>query len=140
MGLHTFFTGSDATTIAVNETIQNDPNLVAAGMGHVPGSNGTALALADLQDVGQTELGGSSIREFWRNAVTSLAVKAGAANDAVKSSALVRESLAAQVQAVSGVSLDEETINLLMFQRQFQAAARFIAIIDETLQTLLSII
>ncbi|MEE9129553.1 MAG: flagellar basal body rod C-terminal domain-containing protein, partial [Phycisphaerales bacterium] len=140
LGLHTFFTGADASTIAVNETIQNDPNLVAAGAGHVPGSNGTALALADLQDVAHTELGGSSLREFWRNAVTSLAVKAGAANDAVKSSALVRESLAAQVQAVSGVSLDEETINLLMFQRQFQAAARFIAIIDETLQTLLSII
>ncbi len=140
LGLHTFFTGSDASTIAVNETVQNDPNLVAAGAGHVPGSNGTALALADLQDVAHTELGGSSLREFWRNAVTSLAVKAGAANDAVKSSALVRESLAAQVQAVSGVSLDEEMINLLMFQRQFQAAARFIAVIDETLQTLLSII
>ena len=44
-----------------------------------------------------------------------------------------------QVQAVSGVSLDEESINLLTFQRQFQAAARFIAVIDETLQTLLSI-
>ena len=44
------------------------------------------------------------------------------------------------MQAVSGVSLDEEVINLLTFQRQFQAAARFIAVIDETLQTLLSII
>jgi flagellar hook-associated protein 1 FlgK len=40
---------------------------------------------------------------------------------------------------VSGVSLDEESINLLTFQRQFQAAARFISVIDETLQVLLSL-
>ena len=140
LGLNTFFTGADASTIGVNAAIQNNPNLVAAGAGHVPGSNDTALELADLQDVSFGELGGTSLRGFWRDAVTGLAVKAGAANNAVESSSLVRESLSAQVQAVSGVSLDEEVINLLTFQRQFQAAARFIAVIDETLQTLLSII
>ena len=107
LGLNTFFTGDDAASIGVNETIQANPRLVAAGTGHVPGSNGTALQLADLQDVSFNELGGTSIRGFWRNAVTSLAVKAGAANDAVESASLVRESLAAQVQAVSGVSLNE---------------------------------
>ena len=71
--------------------------------------------------------------------VNALEVQAADSNTAVNASRLVRESLAAQIQAVSGVSLDEETINLLMFQRQFQAAARFIRVIDEMLQTLLSI-
>ncbi|MCI0344986.1 MAG: flagellar hook-associated protein FlgK, partial [Chloroflexi bacterium] len=66
-------------------------------------------------------------------------VKTAAADLSAESAALVRENLAAQVQTVSGVSLDEEAINLLTFQRQFQAAARFIAVIDETLQTLLSL-
>jgi flagellar hook-associated protein FlgK len=37
------------------------------------------------------------------------------------------------------VSIDEESINLLMFQRQYQAAAKYISIIDETLKTLLAI-
>jgi flagellar hook-associated protein 1 FlgK len=71
--------------------------------------------------------------------VNGLAVKAAGANAAAESSRLVRESIGAQVQAVSGVSLDEESINLLTFQRQFQAAARFINVIDEALRTLLSI-
>ncbi len=52
----------------------------------------------------------------------------------------MRASLDAQIQSVSGVSLDEESINLLQVQRQFQAAARFIAVIDETLQTLLAMV
>jgi flagellar hook-associated protein 1 FlgK len=40
---------------------------------------------------------------------------------------------------VSGVSLDEEAIDLMSLQRQFQAAARFITVIDEAMQVLLSI-
>jgi flagellar hook-associated protein 1 FlgK len=66
-------------------------------------------------------------------------VRAATANESVESSELVREGLYSQIQAVSGVSLDEESINLLTFQRQFQAAARFISVIDETLQILLSL-
>jgi flagellar hook-associated protein 1 FlgK len=139
LGINTFFTGQTAATMGVNQTIEDNPNLLAAGAGHVPGSNGTALAIADLQNAPLTDLNGRSLREFWQDSVNSLAVKTAAANLTADSSALVRDSIAAQIQAVSGVSLDEESINLLTFQRQFQAAARFIAVIDETLQTLLSL-
>jgi flagellar hook-associated protein 1 FlgK len=41
---------------------------------------------------------------------------------------------------VSGVDADEETLNLIQFQRQYQAAARFINVVDEMLQTLIGII
>ncbi|MHC4414922.1 MAG: flagellar hook-associated protein FlgK [Planctomycetota bacterium] len=139
LGINTFFTGKTASSMDMNQAVLDDPNLVAAGAGHVPGSNDTALAIADLQNTELEALGNRSLRQFWQDSVNSLAVRTAAANAAVESSQLVRESLAAQIQAVSGVSLDEESINLLMFQRQFQAAARFISVIDETLQTLLSI-
>ena len=42
-------------------------------------------------------------------------------------------------QAQAGVNLDEEMTNMLMFQRAYQAAARFMASVDETLDTLLRI-
>ena len=63
----------------------------------------------------------------------------GAARTRYESSVLVRESLEAQNQTVSGVSIDEEAIDLMTLQRQFQAAARFITVIDEAMQVLLSI-
>jgi len=139
LGVNTFFTGSTAADIDVNQTLLNDPNMLAAGGGHVAGSNTTALTMADLQNVKFTELNGQSLREYWQLSINALAVKADAANSAVESSALVKDSLNAQIQSVSGVSLDEESINLLTYQRQFQAAARFISVIDEAMQTLLSI-
>jgi flagellar hook-associated protein 1 FlgK len=41
--------------------------------------------------------------------------------------------------AVSGISLDEEAMNLLKFQRAYEANARFFQVIDSTLETLLSL-
>jgi flagellar hook-associated protein 1 FlgK len=140
LGINSFFGGSDATDIAVNQAIVDDPRLLASGQGHVGGSNGTALAIAALETLGVDSLGGRSIRGFWQSATTDLAVRTQAANTRAESAMLVRESLDAQIQAVSGVSIDEESINMLSYQRQFQAAAKYIATIDETLQTLLTII
>lgn len=140
LGVNTFFTGRGASDIAVREDLRDDPSLLAVGLNHVAGSNDTALAIANLQDSALDSLGGKSLREFWQNSVNELAVKTGSANAAVQSAALVRESLSSQIQAVSGVSLDEESINLLTFQRQFQAASRYISVIDESLQVLLSLV
>ena len=40
--------------------------------------------------------------------------------------------------SVSGVSLDEEMVDLMRFQRAYQAAARIISVIDEMLDTLIN--
>jgi flagellar hook-associated protein 1 FlgK len=140
LGVNSFFGGSDASDIAVNEALATDPRLLASGRGHVAGSNQVALDIAGLENLSIDALGGRSLRGFWQSATTDLAVKTQSANTRAESSRLVRDSLEAQVSATSGVSIDEESINMLSYQRQFQAAARYISTIDETLQTLLSIV
>lgn len=139
LGLGAFFSGRDAGDIAVSNALLNDSSLLASGINGIHGSNGTALAMVALQEKPLEALGGRTLRAFWQGSVNDHAVRAAAASNAAESSRLVRENIAAQHQAVSGVSLDEEAVNLLAFQRQFQAAARFVAAIDEVMQTLLSI-
>lgn len=139
LGINTYFTGRNAADISINQRLVDDPSLLAVGDSHVNGSNGTALAIANLQDAKLDSLNGRSLREYWQQAVSNTATRSGAAYSAVEASSLVRESLGAQMLAVSGVSLDEESINLLTFQRQFQASARFITVIDEMIQTLLAL-
>lgn len=41
-------------------------------------------------------------------------------------------------ESVMGVSIDEETINMTKFQKAYQAAARFMTVIDETLDVLIN--
>ena len=72
------------------------------------------------------------------------AQQVGAASQAASTQAsadtLVRQNLEAQQQAISGVSVDEESINMLNYQRQYQGAAQYITVVDQMTQTLLAMI
>lgn len=140
LGVNTYFTGEDASDIGVNEILVGDPGFLAAGSDHLRGSNGTALGIADLKTRALDSLDGRTLIQVWTSSVESLAIRSRTAIGQAASSRLVRESLEAQRAAVSGVSLDEEAVNLLNFQRQYEAAARYINAVDELMQVLISIV
>ena len=138
LGMNTFFAGNDATDIHINTTLLNDTHLVAAGQEHVSGDNRNALALAGLRSVPVDSLG-LSLTDFWNNHIEDQAVRLGQLEQEFLSNTVVRENLEAQVQQVSGVNSDEEAINLLSFQRTFQASARFLTVVNEMIDTLLQL-
>jgi flagellar hook-associated protein 1 FlgK len=142
LGVNTFFTGSTAEDIAVRADLSQDPNLLATGRttGGNPSANGGALAIAQLKTTAISELGGVTFNDSWDQAVQSIAVRTSAARTNAGAAKVVRENLDAQRSSLSGVSLDEEAINLLNSQRHYQASARFITVVDELTQTLLSLV
>ncbi|MFK7960266.1 MAG: flagellar hook-associated protein FlgK [Phycisphaerales bacterium] len=140
LGMNVFFTGTGATDMDVHQDLLDAPGRLSVGADHISGSNGTALAIVALESQDLQDLNDQSLREYWQNSVNQLAVRAGQARDSVETNGLVAESLKAQLQSISGVSIDEETINLLGYQRQYQAAARFVQTINDTLQELLNIV
>jgi flagellar hook-associated protein 1 FlgK len=142
LGINTYFTGQDASDIGVRQELLDEPGRLNTGwtIGGQPTDNGVALAIAQLADQGIAALGGASIQGAWQDAVVSIGLRTDAALTRAEATTLVRESLEAQRAAVSGVSIDEESINLLTYQRQYQGAARFIAAVDEMTQTLIQLI
>lgn len=138
LGLNTYFTGENAADIGVNEILEDDSSLLAVGADHIEGSNDTALNISKLSAESQSELGGETIEDFWRSRVESQALRQGQAQTRLFSAQTIRESLEAQVAVVSGVSLDEEAINLVKFEQQYQAAARFVSTVDRLMQELLA--
>lgn len=142
LGINSYFTGEDASNIAINAELEREPGRLRVGR-LVNGElieNATALAIASLQDSAQIGLAGESFRGFWLGGVQRVAGEASSALSRDGASTIIRESLEAQRASVSGVSLDEESIDLLNFQRQYQGAARVISIADELLQTLIAIV
>ncbi len=142
MGVNAFFTGTGSSDMAVLRDLIDDPTRLSVGR-YENGAfveNGTALALVGLQETGLAALQGRSFNDSWRDASYAVAVKASSAETQAASDSLVRENLEAQRAGVSGVSTDEESINLITYQRQYQGAARLISIADELMQTLLSVI
>jgi len=140
LGINTFFTGSDSFDIGVNSAIKNNVGLLAAGQGNVSGDNRNAIALEDVREAGFAEIGGLSLTGMWSRHVENIAIQLDQANRQVEADTVVRDALEAQQQNVSGVNADEEAINLLTFQRVFQASAKFLSIVDEMLETIMGII
>jgi len=129
-----------AALIELNSEIDGSPSRVAAGATGAPGDNETALALADLAETTIMNGGTETASEFYRKTVARL----GASIQEVDRASQFQDNLVRQVQAeidtVSGVSLDEEAANLIRFQQSFQAASRLIAVSDELMETVIGLV
>ena len=138
LGVNTFFSGEDARDIGVRDGLVSDPQRLVAGASE--GSNEAALAIARLRETPVDSLGGVTLLEGWRRTTDAVAVETASARTERAASEQVRASLEAQHATVSGVSIDEETINLIAYQQQYQAAARLISTVDELTQILISLV
>ncbi|MDX2017795.1 MAG: flagellar hook-associated protein FlgK [Planctomycetota bacterium] len=142
MGVNSYFAGSTAGDIAVRQDLVSDPTKLMVGR-VVNGTfveNGNALEFVKLQDTALAGLGGRSIKQSWADTAQSIGLQAAGAETLAGSTSVVRTSLEQQRSSIAGVNVDEESINLLSFQRQYQAAARVIQVADELTQALLAIV
>ncbi|MDX2130477.1 MAG: flagellar hook-associated protein FlgK [Planctomycetota bacterium] len=142
LGVNSYFTGTDGASIAVRSDLSQDASLLMGGR-IVDGQfveNGTALEVAGLQSRSIDALAGRSILDHWRDGVQLVGSMAASARSNAEAAAVVREGLEAQRSSVSGVSIDEEALNLLDFQRQYQAAARIVSVAEQLTQTLLELV
>jgi flagellar hook-associated protein 1 FlgK len=114
--------------------------LLAAAKNGESGDNQTARAIAALETAAIKSLDGATIKETYQGMVNQVAVASSTAKTSAEAALVVRETLEAQREALSGVSLDEEAINLMRQQRAFQGAARLVAAIDELMKTVLSLV
>lgn len=140
LGINALFKGDNAFDIEVNFDLLETPGALAVGQDFLPGDNGVALAIAALRDDPIDDLDGLSLSQYWSRHVEDIAVKAAQARDANEAAGIVEDNLSKQQQAYAGVNADEEAIDLIKYQRAYQASARFISTIDEMFQTLLSIV
>jgi flagellar hook-associated protein 1 FlgK len=130
-----------ADNLFLDAAVDGQPDAIAAaqGLAAIPGDNRNALALAALSD--SDLMGGSSqtFSEYWRASVGQL----GAGLSGAKREQEFHQSRLSQLdtmrESVSGVSIDEEMIELTKAQRAFEAAAKIIQTGDELLETVLAL-
>jgi len=132
-----FFAGNGAADLTMALT---DPRGVAAALSSNPGDNTNAQALLALGDAQLPALGGATLGDFFGGIQSQAGALARSADDQVTIEQNVAQSLDAQRDAISGVSLEEEFTDLIRFQRGFQAAARLITVSNSMLDDLLGLV
>jgi flagellar hook-associated protein 1 len=139
LGINTFFSGKDAASIAVNSQLAANPALLAASQNGNADDNSNALAIASADTVNQTLLGGTTTQSAYTNMINGISSAAAAAQSNSTATQDIVNTLQSQRDATSGVSLDEEAINLIQEQQAYQGAARLISTIDQLFTTLMDI-
>jgi len=136
-----FFTGTNAGDIAVNSAIVADVNLIAAAGDALalPGDNSVAIAIANLQSALTMSGGNASFDDYYTSLVGDVGSDVRTANLNYDHQTTMIQHLKNYREEVSGVSLDEEMVNLVKFQHAYNAAARLITITDEMMETIISI-
>ncbi len=122
-----------AASMAVDPSVAGQPGNIAAAANalDVPGGNDIAVQLAQIasQPLGA---GGPPAQQF-----ASIASQLGSAKSAADTDAATRADMVTQAEnlnsSASGVSLNEEMVNLTRFQQAFQAATRVLQVTDSLL-------
>ena len=137
------FSGTSADTMAV---AISDPDAVAASssLAGVPGNNDVMRSIAVLQNtlvinpVG-TGAPTATLQEFYNSIIAKLGAEAQDAQSTLSAENVIQDELIALRDDTSGVSLDDELINVTKYQRAFEAAAKMVNVADEMLLTLLTL-
>ncbi len=139
LGINTFFTGSDALGIQVNNAVVQDPSTFAASSGGIGADTNVAEQLAQFQELPLASQNGATMAGLYDQMASTVTQNSSVAKSVSDSAATFASSLVGQQQAISGVNIDEETVNLLQYQRNFQASAKFISTLNDLLNDLVQL-
>jgi flagellar hook-associated protein 1 FlgK len=138
-GMNAFFLGSNASDIAVNSELLGNPDRLAAGLGSATGDAGNLARIIGLRDLDLDDLDANTIEDFYADIVGDVGFEAAAATSALSAQNQLLAQLQADRDAVSGVNLDEEMVDMMRYQQSYEAAARFLSVAQEMTDTLINL-
>ncbi len=143
LGLNTFFTGSTARNLGVNSQLQDDPSKFAAsrdsGTGPYVNNEKNALVLAGFLLRPLESNNNESLAVLYDRLTGGTTQASSIARAVAEGARVFEETLRGQKMATSGVSIDEEIMRMIAFQRSFQASAKYIATLNDLLGLLVTL-
>jgi flagellar hook-associated protein 1 len=139
MGVNTFFSGVGASDVAVNDKVRNDPAKFAASRGGIGEDSDNAVDLASLLNTKLDSLNGESLAVLYDRMTSEVAQGSSITKSVSDGYRTFQKALEGQHLAVSGVSLDEEAVRMIAYQRAYQASARLISTINEIFDVLVNL-
>ncbi|MDW0112595.1 flagellar hook-associated protein FlgK [Sporosarcina saromensis] len=134
----------DASNIGINSVIEKDPNKLAASTSDPNvtdpevGNGENAKKLGDVLFNKLPGLDGSSVQTYYSGVIGELGVQGEQSIKMVKNAITLLGAVSNRRDSISSVSLDEEMTNMIKFQQAYNASARMITVVDETLDKIIN--
>ena len=131
-----------AMNMALSSTVLNNTDKIAAGLSGT-GDGQNALNISNLQNslvfssgAFTPGAGTATFDDFYNSIVSGLGAGSRSSQTILRQQEGVMLQLNTQRESISGVSLDEEMVNLIKFQQAYAASARMVTVIEEMFDVL----
>ncbi len=127
-----------AATIKIGGFVEESTDAISiASSAHAPGDNVFVNDLLRLKESRIMDGESSTLQEFYSNYVGVFGLDVVRSQQIKEADDTLSKNLNARRESISGVSMDEEAMNLLKWQANFTASSKVITTIDEMLETVL---
>ena len=140
VGINTFFSGANAVSMAVSTDISADPTRVAVALGAEMVDNTNAVRMADIRDEAVSGLNDLTCGEFYRRLVTDLGQQLSLKQMRQDNLEAMVLNLANQQAETSGVDINNEAAQLLIFEQMFQAMAKYMNTINAAVASIMELL
>jgi len=135
-----FFTPTtDARHFQVSTAISADLNKIAAAS-TVDGDGDNALAIAAIQNKTVMDGGTFSIADSYASFIGQIGRDVAAAKSSLDQQNSIMDQLNNRRESTSGVSLDEEMMNLMKYQMSYSSTGKLVSTINQMMDTLLQLV
>lgn len=128
--------GSNAGAAASFAVALTDPSQIAASSGSGGTDSGNLGNLAGVQN--QPLFNGETVDVAYSGLVAGIGSSISNATAESQAENLVVQQLQDQQSSISGVSINEESANLIRYQQAFEAAAKVVTVVDDLTNTVIN--
>ena len=139
-GINAFFSGNNASNIAVCSDISAAPGRIATALGEDITDNNNALRMAALRNQAVTALDSMTPGEYYRRLITDIGHQVSSKQMHQKNVEVLVQNLANQQGEISGVNINDEAARMLIFEQMFKAMAKYLSTLQSSLSTIMEII
>ena len=129
-----------SNVIDLSDAVKKDLTNISASLApNAPGDNRVAIAISKLQHERISGDGSVTLEEKYLQMIGNIGLETGKARlDAEQASGILAQATSLR-ERLTGVSIDEETANMVRFQHAYQASAKVMQTADEMFKTVLDI-
>jgi flagellar hook-associated protein 1 FlgK len=140
IGINTFFSGSNAVNMEVCSDISATPERIATFLGADMTDNTGAYRMAGLKEESLSSLNTMTPVEFYRRLVTDIGQQLYLKNIHQGNIEIMTQNLANQQAEISGVNINDEAAQMLVYEQMFQAMAKYLNTVQSSISSLMEII
>jgi len=139
-GMNTFFSGSSAANMAVCSHISEAPGRIATSLGPDMTDNNNTLRLAGLKNESISSLNEMTPVQFYHRLVTEISQQLFVKQTQQDNIEAIVHNLTSQQSEISGVNINDEAAQMLVFEQMFQAMAKYLNTIQSAILTIMEIV